>query len=223
MTARILVVDDEKCVRVTLREVIKDDGHEVRTARDVEEAMGLIRDHAFDVIVTGLTLPRITGLEFLEEIRRKSPDIQVIMMTGSPSDETAARVAERGAFDFLAKPVSGEAIRKVIASATKTKALSDVKKWLKWNCLYQEQLRSVGWKSRDRVSRPDVIPVQAASLVQSPSFSFLRRTTQIFKGRSPLFPRPLHPPEGPGPDRQRSARMPLQAAPQHPFSSSRPG
>jgi len=142
--ARILVVDDEESVRLTLRRYLKKDGHEVRTAESVTRALELMVELDFDVIVTDIIMPRLTGMDLLRKIHETSPDIQVVMITGEPTIDTAAEAVRAGASDYLSKPVTGEAIRKVVAKAADAKVLNDEKKRLEEeNRRYQKHLEEL--------------------------------------------------------------------------------
>jgi response regulator RpfG family c-di-GMP phosphodiesterase len=123
--ARILIVDDEESIRTTLGAFVEKAGHEVSLAGDAAEALRLLRESPFDVVVSDIILPRKTGVVLLGEIRDVQPDVQVIMITGEPEVGTAAEAVRKGAFDYLSKPVSRESLAKVIASASRRKALID--------------------------------------------------------------------------------------------------
>ncbi|MBI5685033.1 MAG: response regulator [Verrucomicrobia bacterium] len=122
---RILIVDDEESIRVTLETFLLRDGFEVETAGDVETALRLLRAGSFDVVVSDIIMPRITGVELLQSIRKESPRVQVIMMTGQPTLETAAAAVRAGAFDYLFKPVPKDVILRSVANAAKLKATED--------------------------------------------------------------------------------------------------
>ena len=142
--ARVLVVDDEQSIRITVSEFIKEDGHEVNTAADATQALRLIEEQDFDVIVTDIILPKIRGVELLKNIHEVSQEIQVVMITGEPNVDTAAQAVRAGAFDYLAKPISRKAIKEVVLKAAKTKALLDDKKRLEQeNLMYQEHLEEL--------------------------------------------------------------------------------
>jgi len=142
--AKILLVDDEESIRLTVSASIREDGHEVHTAVEVAEAFELMKEHDFDVIVSDIIMPRISGMELLRKIRKSSPDIPIVMLTGEPEVNTASEAVRTGAFDYLSKPVSGDTIRKVIRNAVGTKELNDEKKRLEEeNRKYQEHLEEL--------------------------------------------------------------------------------
>ncbi len=142
--SKVLVVDDEESIRITVSEFIKEDGHEVNTAADATQALRLIEEQDFDVIVTDIILPKIRGVQLLKNIHEVSQEIQVVMITGEPNVDTAAEAVRAGAFDYLAKPISRQAIKEVVLKAAKTKALLDEKKRLEQdNLMYQEHLEEL--------------------------------------------------------------------------------
>ena len=128
--AKILIVDDERSIRTTLSEFVKEDGHETYVADGVEAAMQIMAESVPDVVVTDIILPRTTGMELLAEIHGISADIQVIMITGEPTVETASLAVRNGAFDYLAKPISRDAIRAAVARAVRVKLLADERRRL---------------------------------------------------------------------------------------------
>ena len=137
--ARVLVVDDERSLRRTFALFLRDDGHEVETAEDVDQALATLEragekagDRAegeassqFDVVVSDIILPRRSGVSLMEAIAERWPDIKVILVTGEPTVETAASAVRSGAYDYISKPVSSSKIRKVVASAARVKSLLD--------------------------------------------------------------------------------------------------
>ncbi len=83
--AKVLVVDDEKSIRISLREFLLDASYEVRVAENVDEAQGILAAEDIDVVVTDIIMPRITGVKLLISIKKTSPHVQVILMTGEPT------------------------------------------------------------------------------------------------------------------------------------------
>ena len=128
--AKILIVDDEKSIRLTLQAFLKDEGYEVEVAEDVEHAQDLLQRQTFDVVVSDIIMPRVTGVTLLQQIKETAPEVQVVMMTGEPTVETAAEAVRAGACDYLTKPVGKPAILKAVANATTIKGLEDDKRLL---------------------------------------------------------------------------------------------
>jgi len=139
--AKVLIVDDEESIRHTFGAFLKQDLHDVSTADNAINALELIKSDQFDVVISDIILPRMNGIELLSEIRKISRNIQVIMITGEPTVETASEAVRAGAFDYLAKPVSGRDIRKVVVGAARIKQLSNEKQRLEEeNFRYQKHL-----------------------------------------------------------------------------------
>jgi PAS domain S-box-containing protein len=128
--ARILIVDDEQSIRRTLGEFLRADGHEVVEAEDADTAFQRLKETEFDVVVTDIVLPRVTGVDLLRHIHATAPYVQVVMMTGEPTVETASESLRAGASDYLFKPVSKSAILRVVGNAAKLKTLDDTKRRL---------------------------------------------------------------------------------------------
>jgi DNA-binding NtrC family response regulator len=101
----LLVVDDDETVRRFLISVLQDEGHAVVCASDGVEALSLLRQHAFAVVLADLTMPRMDGLTLLRKIRQDFREVEVIVLTGNGSVESAVAAMKEGAFDFLEKPL----------------------------------------------------------------------------------------------------------------------
>jgi PAS domain S-box-containing protein/putative nucleotidyltransferase with HDIG domain len=123
--AKVLIVDDERSIRTTLSEFVKEDGHDVWTAENATDGLRLFSEVAPDVVVTDIVLPRVDGITLLRKIHEQSPQTQVVVITGEPTVDTAAEAVRQGAFDYLAKPITGGEIRATVASAVRVKHLAD--------------------------------------------------------------------------------------------------
>jgi two-component system nitrogen regulation response regulator NtrX len=102
--AKILVVDDERAIRSTLKEILEYEKYSVADAPDGVEALELIKNDQFDVILLDIKMPRMDGLEVLEEILKIS-DTPVVMISGHGTIETAVEAIKKGAYDYIAKPL----------------------------------------------------------------------------------------------------------------------
>lgn len=98
-------MDDEPFILRAYSRMLEARGHEVVTAGSGDEALALLRTRPFDVIVSDIAMPSLDGIELLRGVREQDLDVPVILMTGSPSIETAARAIEQGAFRYLTKPL----------------------------------------------------------------------------------------------------------------------
>lgn len=138
---KILVVDDEKSIRITFEAFLTKEGFDVVSAENVDLALKIMDEDELDVIVTDIIMPRITGIELLRIIKDKKPDIPIIIMTGEPTVETATQAVKNGAHDYITKPVSKEMLVKTVRNALEHKKLIDDKKQLEVeNAEYRESL-----------------------------------------------------------------------------------
>lgn len=104
LPTRVLVIDDDKYMRDLLTRAFVRRGCAVIAAENGEEGLAAARAADFDVVICDVVMPGMDGLAVLEVLKRERPRIEVIMVTGSPGAETAARSAQLGAFEYLAKP-----------------------------------------------------------------------------------------------------------------------
>ena len=107
---RILVVNDEEVIRTLLREILMGEGYEVTTADDGEEAVVILEQQQFDLVMTDLVMPRANGVEVLQTSKRP-----VVIVTGYPSVETVVRLVRLGAADYLTKPFNVDVVRVTVA------------------------------------------------------------------------------------------------------------
>ena len=101
--ARILVVDDESSIRRTLKDILEFEKHKVTLAPNGMEAIDIIRDEEFDVVLLDIKMPELDGIEVLEKILRIR-NVPVIMISGHGTIETAVEAIKKGAYDFIVKP-----------------------------------------------------------------------------------------------------------------------
>ena len=113
----ILVVDDEPDMRDALTVALRREGLCISTAANGVEALEKVQGQSFDLIITDVRMPRMGGLALLQELKRTSPTIPVIMMTGYGRIEDAVEAMKAGAFDYLLKPFSLEDLKAVVAKA----------------------------------------------------------------------------------------------------------
>ncbi len=123
--ANILVVDDEESIRFTFKNFLEDEGHEVTTAREFEDAMEKMLENNFDLIFMDIILGGKTGINLLQETRKRNLNCPVVMITGYPNVETASNAVRLGAFDYIFKPVRQETLLHTAALALQHKALQD--------------------------------------------------------------------------------------------------
>jgi len=111
---RILVVDDEKNMRVTLADILREQGHEVETADCGEAAVRLCHDRHFDVILMDVRMPGIDGVEAFRRIRRRDDRVRVIMLSAYSVAGLEKEALEEGAVAFLRKPIDLDQVTRLI-------------------------------------------------------------------------------------------------------------
>ncbi len=121
MRACILVVDDEKSIRITFENFLLEAGFQAMTAVDYEEALKKMKKALPDVIIADIILGGRTGIDLLEDVKKRDPNIPVVMITGAPSLETASQAVRMGAFDYISKPVEKEMLLDVTLRAVRHK------------------------------------------------------------------------------------------------------
>ena len=114
---KILVIDDEENIRVSIHGILSDEGYEVNMAKDGETAVRMARAHSPDIILLDIWMPGIDGIQTLKLLRGMGLKSEVIMMSGHGAIDTAVKATKLGAFDFIEKPFSLETILKTISSA----------------------------------------------------------------------------------------------------------
>ena len=106
---KILVVDDELTIRSLFEEVLKDANHSVKSASNGKEALAILKKETFDLLITDIIMPELDGLELIREIRKTSPDIKIIAMSGGgrlSASKYLPVAGKIGAHKVLKKPVS---------------------------------------------------------------------------------------------------------------------
>ena len=126
MPGCVLVIDDERGMRVTLREFLSEDGHRVEVAESAEQALEIVSRLSIDVVLCDIILPdSISGVDLVRLIRDHQPDVEVILMTGDPALETAVSAMRIRAVDYLSKPIDSVTLRQTVSHAVKIKQLGD--------------------------------------------------------------------------------------------------
>ena len=106
--ARILVVDDEKNYLLVMEALLSDAGYDVTTINDPEMALEYLEDSEVDVVITDMKMPKISGKELLQSVKKRWPHLPVLIMTAFGSIESAVEVMRFGAFDYITKPFAND-------------------------------------------------------------------------------------------------------------------
>ena len=102
--AKVLIVDDERSIRKTLRDILEFEKYTVDEAVDGLECVVKIKQNKYDVIVLDIKMPKMDGMDALERIQELASDTPVVMISGHATTDTAVEAVKKGAFDFISKP-----------------------------------------------------------------------------------------------------------------------
>ncbi|RZT97094.1 DNA-binding NtrC family response regulator [Ancylomarina subtilis] len=103
--SKILIVDDERSIRNTLKDILSYENYQVSLAENGMEAIKMVNDNEFDVILCDIKMPEMDGIEVLEKLQEIAFDVPVIMISGHGNIDTAVEAIKKGAFDFIEKPL----------------------------------------------------------------------------------------------------------------------
>jgi DNA-binding NtrC family response regulator len=129
--AKILVVDDERSVRDSIKDVLEYEKHEVLLAENGKEAIDMIKDHNFDLMFCDIKMPKMDGNEVLERVRIMIPELPVIMISGHGNIDSAVKCIKMGAFDYIEKPPEYSRILVSVKNALEKKSLETETKTLR--------------------------------------------------------------------------------------------
>lgn len=130
MSESILIVDDERGIRETLRAVLEDEGFRTEAVASGEECLDTLKRKSFGCVLLDVWLPGIDGLETLKQLRESGSDTSVIIISGHGNIETAVRATKLGAFDFIEKPLSIEKTVLTVRNALRQRQLLRVNEQL---------------------------------------------------------------------------------------------
>ena len=120
---RVLIVDDEESMRDFLSIMLHREGYQVDTAVDGAQAVVHLRDHSYDLVISDIKMPRMTGLELLTHIKDRTPETVVLMVTAFSSTDEAVEAMKQGAYDYITKPFKNEEIRLIVKNALERRDL----------------------------------------------------------------------------------------------------
>ncbi|MDA8078366.1 MAG: sigma-54 dependent transcriptional regulator [Nitrospiraceae bacterium] len=123
MADKLLIVEDEETLRVSLKRVFSSEGYDVETAPSGEAALGFLEEKGFDLIITDIILPGMNGIEMLKKCREQNADQLVIVVTAYASLETAVEALRAGAYDYIVKPIIHEEIKRIVKNALRERSL----------------------------------------------------------------------------------------------------
>ncbi|MFH0975092.1 MAG: sigma-54 dependent transcriptional regulator [Spirochaetota bacterium] len=135
---RVLIIDDELQLTEAFKTQLNKEGMDVSACPSAAEAIAIMKKQRFDVAVLDIKLPDINGVEFLLKLKKTEPDMEVIMLTGFASVDTAIRSMKLGAYDYLTKPCKISELHKVILKAYEKKSLQEK------NIVLKEHIQRIG-------------------------------------------------------------------------------
>jgi len=140
MFPSLLIVDDEPSILQSLGGLLSDEGFEVTTAANGYEALKTIEAESPDLVLLDIWMPGIDGIETLKEIKKENPNIQVIIITGHGTIETAVKATKLGAFDLIEKPLSIDKVIVAINNALNFRRLEEENKYLRKKTLEKNSI-----------------------------------------------------------------------------------
>jgi DNA-binding NtrC family response regulator len=117
MPERILIVEDEDTLCESLQRVFRREGYEADIADSAETAFRLLERNTYDLIITDVILPGISGIELIAKYKEQNPDQKVIIMTAYASLQTAVEALRVGACDFIVKPIMHDELKRMVKKA----------------------------------------------------------------------------------------------------------
>src|SRR4051812_27759444 len=123
MKPRILVVDDEESIREFLDIMLRKEGYDVTCVEDGQKAIDILKKKSFDMIISDLQMPNVTGIELLKHVRENYNDLLFMLITAFGTTESAVEAMKMGAYDYITKPFKIDEVRINIANALKSRNL----------------------------------------------------------------------------------------------------
>ncbi|SEA81380.1 two component, sigma54 specific, transcriptional regulator, Fis family [Desulfuromusa kysingii] len=127
----ILVVDDENSLREMLSILLQRQGYQIDQAADGSTALSMAQENGYDLIISDIQMPKMTGIELLRQLRSQDNHVTMIMMTAFSSTEEAVEAMKLGAYDYITKPFKNDEIRLVIKNALEREQLQQENRQLK--------------------------------------------------------------------------------------------
>jgi DNA-binding NtrC family response regulator len=167
--SKILIVDDELIMRESLAGWLERDGHDVKKTASGEEALTVLKDSRFDILLVDMKMEGMSGLDVLKEVKQSDPEVSVIMITAYGSISTAIEAMKMGAYDYLLKPFEPDELGMLIEKITEYQAQARENLYLKQQ--YQDRTRFESMIGQSRAMQEifdliqDVAPTGSTALI----------------------------------------------------------
>jgi two-component system nitrogen regulation response regulator NtrX len=182
MFPSVLIVDDEPSILQSLRGLLGDEGFEVTTASNGYEALKIVDKESPDLILLDVWMPGMDGIETLKAIKKDNPHIQVIIITGHGTIETAVKATKLGAFDFIEKPLSIDKVIVAINNSLNFRRLEEENRYLRKKTIEKHSLTG---------SSPHIVKVKEQIAVAAPTDAWILITGENGTGKE-LVARTIH-------------------------------
>lgn len=139
---KILIIDDEEIVLKSCLRILKDDMYEVDTVYSGTDGLKAVNDKEYDIVITDLKMPGISGMEVLKTLNKTYPDLLVIIFTGYATIDNAREALKEGAFDYIPKPFTNEELKSVVENAVKAKENGKYTKMMDLMAIVSHELKS---------------------------------------------------------------------------------
>ncbi|MCP4254846.1 MAG: response regulator [Candidatus Scalindua sp.] len=149
MKEKIFVIDDEQPITLLLKNLFSGQGYDVDIAHDIEEAKGKMDYNNFDLMISDINLGTNTGMDLLQEVKKRNLTSPVIFITGNPNIDTASEAVRLGAYDYLLKPIENETLLRTVKKALQHKVLIDE------NIKYRSNLDAMFKSTKDAIIMVD--------------------------------------------------------------------
>jgi len=170
--AKILIIDDEKSIRKTLREILEYENYTIDEAGDGAEGLAMLEKNDYDLVLCDIQMPKVDGIEVLEKTMESGKDVQFIMVSAHGTIENAVEATKRGAFDFIQKPPDLNRLLLTIRNALDKSTLVSETKTLKKKISKTYDIIGESQKIKDIKKTIDkVAPTEARVLITGPNGS----------------------------------------------------
>ncbi len=189
MQGRIVIADDEEAARVSLGQILREDGYEVFLAADGESALKLVADEGPDVLLTDLRMPGLDGHELLGRVRRAYPEVAVAIMTAHGTIRSAVQALREGAEDYLTKPIDVEELEHLLGQILERRRLVTETQLLRARLDEKYSFENIIGRSPEMLELfqlvEQVAPSQASILITGESGTGKELIAQAIHQRSP--------------------------------------